>query len=78
MTTIQCKQTSLIDFAILGGATADNLDELQKLANIGVVGFKIGMYDIVKPIFPRVNDAILLEAFKRVAKTKGKSRSILP
>ena len=61
-----CKEQSLVDFALYGGALSTNLDDMPKLVEAGVVGFKTGLCDIVKSIFPRLNDAEILEVFKRV------------
>ena len=61
-----CKEQSLVDFALYGGALSTNLDDMPKLVEAGVVGFKTGLCDIVKSIFPRLNDAEILEVFKKV------------
>src|SRR5690349_4402868 len=34
------QHTSLVDFALWGGLTPDNLDQLDELADCGVIGFK--------------------------------------
>lgn len=62
-----CERDSFIDFCLLGGIIPGKLDEIPNLAKVGAVGFKAGIYDIVQPIFPRLTDGELLEAFKKIA-----------
>jgi len=62
-----CERDSFIDFCILGGITPENLDSIQDQVDAGVVGFKAGIYHIVLPMYPRLNDGVLLEALKRNA-----------
>lgn len=64
---------SLIDFALWGGVTGEDvregwLDNVQAQADFGVVAFKAYMTPSV-PTFPRVTDPEMFEAFKAVAKT---------
>src|SRR5271154_4071604 len=51
--------SSLTDFALWGGLTPDNLDNLEELAERGVVGFKAFMCDSGIADFPRADDATL-------------------
>ena len=62
-----------VDYAMWGGATGedvreDNLDNVQKQADVGVVSFKLYMTPSV-PSYPPVNDAEMLEAFHAIAET---------
>lgn len=64
---------SVIDFALWGGVTGEDvregwLDHVQEQADFGVVAFKAYMTPSV-PTFPRVTDPEMFEAFKAVAKT---------
>ncbi len=63
-----------VDFGLWGGVTGEdvregNLDNVQKQADEGVIGFKVYMTPSV-PTYPLANDAELFEIFKTVAKTK--------
>ena len=62
-----CGRDSFIDFCILGGITPENLDSIQAQVDAGVVGFKAGIYHIVLPMYPRLNDGVMLEALKKNA-----------
>ncbi len=67
------RSQSLVDFGLWGGVTGedvrnDNLDNVQKQAEQGVIGFKVYMTPSV-PTYPLANDAELLEIFTCVAKT---------
>ncbi|HHX19356.1 MAG TPA: allantoinase AllB [Clostridiaceae bacterium] len=64
---------AMVDYALWGGVTGEDvrqgkLDNVQKQADEGVVGFKAYMTPSV-PSYPRSNDAELLEIFKVVAET---------
>ncbi len=64
---------AMVDYALWGGVTGEDvreglLDNVQKQADAGVVGFKAYMTPSV-PTYPRSNDAELLEIFKAVAST---------
>ena len=62
------QRTSLTDFALWGGLTPGNLDNLEGLAERGVVGFKAFMANSGIEDFPRADDATLREGMKRAAK----------
>jgi allantoinase len=51
--------SSLTDFALWGGLTPGNLDQLEELAERGVAGFKAFMCDSGIEDFPRADDATL-------------------
>jgi allantoinase len=53
------EESSLTDFALWGGLTPGNLDNLEELAERGVVGFKAFMCDSGIADFPRADDATL-------------------
>lgn len=68
-----CTPQSLIDYAMWGGVTGEdvregNLHHVQEQADFGVVGFKVYMTPSV-PTYPRVSDAEMLEIFRTVSKT---------
>jgi len=55
---------SIIDYAIYGGVTPESVDEIPAMHRAGAVGFKGAMFPTVG--FPRLDDASLLEAFRKV------------
>ncbi len=61
------ERSSLTDFALWGGLTPDNLDELEALAACGVVGFKAFMADSGIPEFRAVDDVTLLTGMQQAA-----------
>jgi len=63
------KNKSLTDFALWGGLVPENLDELERLAERGVIGFKAFMSNSGIEDFPRADYDTLLKGMKRVAQT---------
>jgi len=61
-------KTSLTDFAFWGGLVPQNLDNLEELAECGVIGFKAFMADSGIDDFSCVDDKTLREGMKRAAK----------
>jgi len=59
-----CERDSFIDFCLLGGITPQNIDKIQSLVDVGAVGFKAGIYHIVLPMYPRLEDGLMLDAFR--------------
>ncbi len=62
--------SSHTDFAFWGGLTPGNLDQLDELAQRGVIGFKAFMCASGIEDFPRADDATLREGMKRAAQLK--------
>ena len=60
-------RSSLTDFALWGGLTPDNLDELEALAACGVVGFKAFMADSGIPEFRAADDVTLFTGMQQAA-----------
>jgi allantoinase len=60
--------SSLTDFALWGGLTPDNLDDLPELAERGVVGFKAFMCDSGIEDFGRADDVTLRRGMEIAAK----------
>jgi len=60
------EKKSYVDFGILGVVMEDNLTELGGLAEAGVLGFKLYMAETMDM---EVDDWLLFEAFRSVAKT---------
>src|SRR2546428_6296143 len=60
--------TSLVDFALWGGLVPGNLDQLEELADRGVVGFKAFMCNSGIDDFPAADDHTLREGMKRAAR----------
>jgi len=61
------ERASLTDFALWGGLTPDNLDQLEPLAACGVVGLKAFMADSGIPEFRAADDFTLFEGMRRAA-----------
>jgi len=61
---------SITDFAVWGGLTPGRLDQMQALADCGVVGFKAFMCDSGLPEFPKADPDTLL-AGMRIAAAVG-------
>ena len=64
------EQASITDFALWGGLIPGNLDQMEALAERGVVGFKAFMCDSGLPDFPKA-DADTLLAGMRIAAAVG-------
>ncbi len=62
--------SSVLDFALWGGLIPQNIDQLEELADCGVVGFKAFMIDSGTADFPGV-DAGVLRAGMKVAARLG-------
>lgn len=60
--------SSIADFGLWGGLVPDSLDNMEELADRGVVGFKAFMCDSGLPEFPCADDDTLFEGLKRAAK----------
>ncbi len=61
-------QKSLVDFGLWGGLVPDNLDNLQILHQLGVIGFKAFMSHSGIDDFPRVPDGVLAIGLKATAR----------
>src|SRR2546428_5437222 len=57
--------TSLVDFALWGGLVPGNLDQLEELADRGVVGFKAFMCNSGIDDFPMADDLTLYRAMRK-------------
>ncbi|MGH2479773.1 MAG: allantoinase AllB, partial [Ktedonobacteraceae bacterium] len=57
----------LLDFALWGGLTPDNLDRLEELAACGVIGFKAFMSSSGLEEFRAVDDLTLYEGMRKAA-----------
>jgi allantoinase len=62
------EKSSLTDFALWGGLTPDNLDQLEELAGRGVVGFKAFMCDSGIDEFARADDLTLFRGMQIAAR----------
>ena len=62
------EQYSCVDFALWGGLTPRNLDQLAALRDAGAIGLKAFMSSSGIESFPRVDTATLREGMKRAAK----------
>jgi len=60
--------SSLVDFALWGGLVSGNLEQLDELAERGVIGYKAFMSNSGIADFPAVDDLALYEGMTRVAK----------
>ena len=59
---------SCVDFALWGGLTPQNLDQLASLRDAGAIGVKAFMSNSGIASFPRVTAAVLHDGMKRAAK----------
>lgn len=59
---------SITDFGLWGGLVPGRLDDLQAMAERGVVGFKAFMADSGLPEFPRADDETLFEGMRVAAR----------
>ncbi|THF86160.1 allantoinase [Deinococcus sp. KSM4-11] len=62
------EQKSRLDFGLWGGLTPLNLDQLDDLADAGVIGFKAFMSNSGLDEFPAVDDVTLYEGMKATAR----------
>lgn len=62
------EQSSLIDFALWGGLTPESLDQIDELAERGVIGFKAFMSNSGVDDFHAVDDWTLYEGMRRAAR----------
>jgi len=60
--------SSITDFALWGGIVPGNHDQLETLAELGVVGFKAFLCNSGLPEFPRADDLTLYEAMRVAAR----------
>lgn len=60
-------RSSITDFALWGGIVPGNRDQLEPLAEAGVIGFKAFLCNSGLPEFPRADDLTLLEAMETIA-----------
>jgi allantoinase len=60
---------SLIDVALLGSVKNETIGQIPRLAEGGVCGFKLSLFDTDPDRFPRVHDGQMLEAFSAIAET---------
>ncbi|WP_038037295.1 allantoinase [Thermorudis peleae] len=58
---------SVVDFALWGGLTPRNLDRLEELAEVGVIGLKAFLADSGVEEFPAADDYTLYEGMRRAA-----------
>jgi allantoinase len=65
-----CKKNARADFALWGGLTPTNLDQLEPLANRGVIGFKAFMSNSGVPEFQACDDLTLYRGMQIAAKLK--------
>jgi allantoinase len=63
-----CKRNAHADFALWGGLTPKNLDQLEELADRGVIGFKAFMANAGVPEFQACDDLSLLRGMTIAAK----------
>lgn len=64
---------SRVDYALWGGLVPSNLDELEALADAGVIGFKAYMSspgDAGEGGFREVDDVVLFEGMRRIARRR--------
>ena len=61
-------EKSLTDFALWGGLVPNHLDDLEDLANNGVIGFKAFMSATGNDDFERADDKTLLQGMKTIAR----------
>jgi allantoinase len=64
----RAEERSCLDFALWGGLTARNLDQLAGLRDAGAIGLKAVMGAGGAERFPRVDAAVLREGMKRAAR----------
>ena len=62
--------SSLVDFAFWGGLVPGNLEQMDELAERGMVGFKAFMSNSGIEDFPAVDDLTLYEGMRRAARLK--------
>ena len=62
------EKLSVVDFGLWGGATPDNIDDLEGLHRGGVLGFKAFMSNSGIEGFNHINDGDLLEILERLGK----------
>ena len=65
------KEKSLIDYRVWGGVVPGNLDELEKLYQCGVIGFKAFMSNSGIEDFQFSDDRTLLQSMKKIAELQS-------
>jgi len=71
--TAACAAGSRVDYALWGGLVPGNLDDLDALADEGVIGFKAFMSspgDTGEGCFKEVDDVVLYEGMERIARRR--------
>jgi len=63
------EKESFIDVALLGSVKNETIEQIPLLAEAGVCGFKLSLFDTDPERFPRVRDGNLLDAFLAIAAT---------
>lgn len=69
-TRAAAERSSQTDFALWGGLTPDNLDDMEALAACGVIGFKAFMSSSGTPDFRRADDFTLFEGMRHAAQLR--------
>jgi allantoinase len=57
----------LVDYAFWGGVVPGNIDEIPKMVDAGVIGFKGMMSGSVPGVFEVLDDGNLLDSFRKIA-----------
>jgi allantoinase len=66
----QLASDAIVDVALLGTIRkTGGLDQIPRLAEAGVCGFKLSLFETDPLRFPRIDDAELLEAFRLIRET---------
>ena len=65
------EKNSLVDFALWGGLVPGNIDNLESLCELGVIGFKAFMSNSGLKEFPCVDSSNLKAGMKEIAKLDG-------
>jgi len=63
------ERESVADVALLGSVKNETIEQIPCLAEGGVCGFKLSLFDTDPDRFPRVHDGQMLEAFSAIAAT---------
>ncbi len=66
------EKNSIVDFGLWGGATPNNMEDLEDLNEMGVVAFKSFLCDSGIAEFKNINDGELIDILKRI----GRHRSL--
>jgi len=63
------QRESYVDFCLLGGVLPENLQEISRLAELGVTGYKAPMVELLPDTVPKLSDGELFEAFQTISAT---------